>query len=158
MLDETGIRLDEVTRKYPRVFQTLGYDLMLDVDALNKPKVVSTFQLCINSILTLLFMKPGQYPSIPEIGLDIEQYLHDYSDRNGILKEIRDKLYDQCNVLNIVGITFDCQFDKTSYGKDALVITVTGTDRVAYGSEGNRAIIGISYDQLNKLYAKIGYV
>lgn len=62
MIDQKGIKLDEVSLRYPRTFQPLGYDAVLDVDEFTKPKVISSFQLCVNAILTLLFMKPGQYP------------------------------------------------------------------------------------------------
>ena len=80
MLDEVGITLQEVNKKYPSSIQVLGYDVCMDYDTAFKPKVISTFEMCINIIMTLLFMKPGQYPSIPDIGIDIESYLFEYSD------------------------------------------------------------------------------
>ena len=158
MIDQRGIQLSEVTAKYPRTFQPLGYDVLLDVDECNKPKVISTFQLCINTILTLLFMKKGQYPSIPDLGINIEQYLHDYSDDYRIPDKIKSELNDQCNRLQITGITYDCFFDKTSDGFDALVIDIKGTDRLAYGSDSSHVIIGIAYDKLNRLYVKQSYI
>lgn len=157
-LDEKGIKLSEVTQKYPRTFQTLGYDVLLDTDSMYKPKIISTFELCINSILTLLFMKPGQYPSIPELGIDIESYLHEYADDPTIPMIIRDKIFDQCNRIAITGIQLECFIEKLESGTNALVIKITGTDRLAYGSESNNVIIGISYDKLNRLYVKRSYV
>ena len=68
-LDEKGITLSEIRGKYPPSFQTLNYDILMDVDSMYKPKVISSFEMIINSILMLLFMKPGQYPSIPELGV-----------------------------------------------------------------------------------------
>ena len=59
--------------------------------------------MCINSILTLLFMKPGQYPSIPELGIDIESYLHEYSDDRTIPQKIKTMLNDQCNRIEVTG-------------------------------------------------------
>ena len=79
-LDTKGIWLDEVSGKYPENFQYLKYDVALDYDSMYKPKILSSFESGINIILTLLFMKPGQYPSIPELGIDIESYLFRYSD------------------------------------------------------------------------------
>lgn len=157
-LDEKGITLAEVATKYPRTFQTLGYDVLLDVDSFGKPKVISTFEMCVNSILLLLKMKPGQYPSIPELGLDVEQYLHEYSDDPKIISEIQNGLYDQCNRIQITGITFDVYFDRTSDGTNALVIRVEGTDTLAYGSTSTTVIIGITYDKLNRLYTRKVYV
>lgn len=157
-LDEKGIYLSEVKLKYPRPFQTLGYDVLLDTDSMYKPKVISSFEMCVNSILTLLVMKPGQYPSIPELGIDIEQYLHEYSDDPNIPQQVKVKLEDQLNRLTYVGIQVDCFFDKTSDGFDALVVQVTGDEKATYGLEKKRAIIGITYDQLNRLYVRKAFV
>jgi hypothetical protein len=153
-LDEQGIYLAEVSKRYPRTFQTLGYDVLLDTDSMYKPKVISTFEMCVNSILTLLFMKPGQYPSIPELGIDIESYLHEYSNDSSVPEKIKSALNEQCNRIQLTGITFECAFDKTDDGFDALVITISGTDTISYGSEGSTVIIGISYDKLNRLYVR----
>lgn len=157
MLDEKGITLDEVNAKFPKIFQSLGYDALLDIDAYNKPRIASSFELGVNAILTLLLMKPGQFPSIPELGIDIEQYLHEYADNKNLPKIIENKINDQCNRLQYTGMTVECFLDKTSDGFDALVIKITGTERMAKGSTGNVVYLGISYDKLNRLYAKRYY-
>lgn len=157
MLDPTGITLDEVNSRYPRVYQQLGYDAVLDVDNFNKPKVISSFELSINAILTLLFMKPGQFPSIPDLGIDIESYLHEYADDPKIPSEIESKLNDQCNRLQYTGLEFKCYIDQTRDGTNALVIKITGTERMAYGSKSNIVYVGISYDKLNRLYVRRQY-
>jgi len=156
-LDEKGIYLAEVNKKYPRTFQPLGYDVLMDTDSMYKPKVISTFEMCVNSILTLLFMKPGQYPSIPDLGIDIESYLHEYSDDPTIPAKIKNELSEQCNRIEITGIQIDCYFSKTNDGVDALVVEVKGTEKLGYGSEGHHILIGITYDKLNRLYAKKRY-
>ena len=158
MLDIRGITLAEVERRYPKNFQTIGYDTPLDVNALNKPLVISSFEMAINIILTLLMMKPGQYPSIPELGIDIESYLYEYADDETIPGKIKEALNDQCNRLNLTGITVDVSFDKSDPSTNALVIMITGTDRLTYGLDSNRVIIGITYDQLNRLYMKKYYI
>lgn len=149
-----GITLAEVDKRLPRSFQTLGYDVLLDYDATYKPKVISTFEMCVNIILTLLFMKPGQYPSIPELGINIEQYIHSYSDDKSIISKIKNALNDQCNHIQLTGLQFDCFFDRTEDGFDALVIKITGNERLTYGAKGDTVIIGISYDKLNRLYVR----
>ena len=153
-----GLSLDEIKYKFPPSFQTLGYDPLLDVDAMYKPKVASTFELCVNSILTLLMMKPGQYPSIPELGINIDSYLHEYADDPTIPAVIKDKLAEQCNMLNIAGVSIEVYFDKTVEGVDALVIEVSGTERTTYGAKGKKVIIGISYNKLKELYIQKAYV
>ena len=157
-LDEKGIYLAEVDKRYPRSFQTLGYDVLMDTDSTYKPKVISTFEMCVNAILTLLYMKPGQYPSIPELGIDIESYLHEYADDPNIPSEIKNKLTDQCNRIEVTGIQIDCYIEQTDDGTDALVVKVTGTDKLGYGSQSGNVIIGISYDKLNRLYVRKSYI
>lgn len=154
-LDEKGIYLAEVSNRYPRGFQPLGYDVLLDTDSMYKPKVISTFEMCVNAILTLLKMKPGQYPSIPELGIDIEQYLHDYSDDDTVPMTIEQKLREQLNRLDITTIKIDVFYDKTSDGYNALVVKVEGDERMTYGMESQNVLIGITYDQLNRLYTRI---
>lgn len=153
-LDEKGITLSEIRHKYPPDFQVLNYDVLMDSDSMYKPKVISSFDLIINSILTLLFMKPGQYPSIPELGIDIESYLHEYSDDKTIPMNIKNKLIDQCNRIDIIGVDIDIRFDKTSNNMDALVIEISGNEYISYGNESAHIIIGISYDKLNRLYIR----
>lgn len=157
-LDERGVRLAEVSNKYPKIFQTVGYDTLMDVDSTYKPKIISTFELCINSILTLLFMKPGQYPSIPELGIDIDSYLHEYADDPTIPMKIKSDLLDQCNRIQLTGMTIECYVEKLNTGYNALIVDIKGTDRLAYGSDSNHVIIGITYDKLNRLYAHKSFV
>lgn len=151
MLDKNGIYLDEVNKRYPRTFQTLGYDVLMDTDNMYKPKVISTFEMVVNSILTLLLMKPGQYPSIPTLGIDIESYLYEYSDDKSIPMNIKAKLLDQCNRLGITNVDIYIAADKMNDGTMGLFIRITGDERLSYGLPSPRAIIGITYSQLNKL-------
>lgn len=158
MLDTKGITLDEIKRKFPPKLQILNYDVALDYDSMYKPKVLSTFELGVNTILTLLFMKPGQFPSIPELGIDIESYLFEYADDKRIPTDIKNKLIDQCSYINIIGLNIDVRFDKTSEGTDALVIDIAGNEYISYGNESSHVIIGISYDKLNRLYIRKLYI
>jgi len=158
MLDEKGIYLEEVSRRYPQSFQPLGYDVALDVDSTYKPKVVSSFELAVNAVLTLLMMKPGQYPSIPELGMDISQYLFEYSDDKSLPGKLKAKLNEQCNRLDITGIEVSFVFDRLQDGTDVLVVQIMGNDRLCYGLQTNRVLIGISYDKLNQIYIRKKYL
>ena len=158
MLDPVGIKLSEIEYKYPKLVQNLGYDVLLDTDSLYKPKVIPTFQLCINSILTLLFMKPGQYPSIPELGIDVEQYMHEFSDDSSVPHTIREKLYQQLSMIQMTNITIEVSFDKLPNGTSALLIQVNGTEYNRDPKERlSPVIIGITYDHLNRLYSRVSY-
>ena len=50
------------------------------VNDFNETKVLSESQTLINNILMILFGKPGFYPSIPWLGMDIYQYLYSFED------------------------------------------------------------------------------
>lgn len=157
MLDTKGIYLKEVNKKYPKTCQPLGYDVLLDTDSMYKPEVISSFEMTVNSIITLLLMKPGQYPSIPELGIDIESYLFEYSDDNTILQTLQEKLRDQMNRLDVSGVDVNFYSDYTSDGNPALIVVITGNDIVCYGSRSNRVIVGITYSKLNEIYIKKVY-
>lgn len=43
-------------------------------DDFRKPKVLKGYEAVIQSILVVLFGKPGCFPSIPELGMNIQQY------------------------------------------------------------------------------------
>ena len=155
MLDPQGITLAEVDKRYPKIFQTIGYDFALDYDSTYKPKVLSSFETAVNIVLTLLMMKPGQYPSIPELGINIDQYLHEYSDVKSITNDIRNKIYDQCNRLMLMpNFDIQCSIERMSNGTDALVVQITGDERLGYGNKSDKVVLGITYDDLNNLYAK----
>lgn len=152
MLDTRGITLAEIQNRYPPQVQLLGYDVLLDVDEFHKPKLITSFQMCINIILTLLIMKPGQYPSIPELGVDIEQYLMEYSDDETIPTKVTNAIYDQCNKISLTGITVHTFFSKINPSKHELCVEIKGTDFITFNEPEQTAIIGISYDKLNRLY------
>lgn len=158
MLDIKGISLAEVEKRYPRSFQILGYDTPLDVNTLGKPLVIPTFEMMINVVLTLLMMKPGQYPSVPDLGIDIESYLWEYSDDPSLPGKIEAKIKEQCSKLQISGVEVKVSMDRTNVDENALVVAITGTDRATYGSDHNQVIIGITYNKLKELYIKKYYI
>lgn len=156
-LDDRGVYLSEVKTKYPREFQTLGYDVLFDTDEMYKPKVISTFEMCVNAILTLLKMKPGQYPSIPELGIDVEQYLHEYSDDPKIALTIQRQLSEQLAALDYIGINIQVFNDKFADGQSALIVKITGTETLTYHMKIEDVVIGITYDKLGQMYTRVKY-
>lgn len=152
MIDVKGITLAEINHKYPQATQILGYDTLLDVDSFHKPKMISTFEMCVNTILTLLMMKPGQYPSIPDLGIYVEQYLFEYADDESIPSKITNEIYDQCNRLQLAGVEVRCYFNKLNPSRPELVVEIHGTEYVTYNNDASTAIFGISLDKLNRLH------
>lgn len=50
------------------------------LDNFEKTRILSESQTIVNNFLTLLYGKPGFYPSVPTLGLDISQYLYNFTD------------------------------------------------------------------------------
>lgn len=157
MLDIKGITLEEVANKFNVSRQTLGFDTCLDVDSACKPRILSTFELVVNSIIGLLIMKPGQYPSIPDLGIDIEQYLFEYSDDPKIPLIIQSSLEDQCNRLGWSGVSTYVTVDEDQ-GIPVIVVQISGFEYYTAKTVKRNAIIGITHDKLNKLYVNKKYM
>ena len=70
-------------------------DPVYGVNNFNETKVLTEEETLVNNILMILFGKPGFYPSIPWLGMDIQQYLYKFEDEIDDLK-IKSKLASQC--------------------------------------------------------------
>lgn len=58
----------------------MAVDPIFGVDNFNNPAVLQEDETLVNNILTVLFGKPGFYPSIPALGMDVTQYLYSFRD------------------------------------------------------------------------------
>lgn len=65
------------------------------VNDYQKPKYLSERESKIFDILMVLFGKPGFYPSIPTLGMNIQQYLYMFEDEVSA-EAIKSKLVEQC--------------------------------------------------------------
>jgi len=70
-------------------------DPVYGVNNFNQTKVLSESETLINNILMILFGKPGFYPSIPSLGMDIEGYLYMFEDEIDPV-QIKAQLASQC--------------------------------------------------------------
>lgn len=70
-------------------------DPTFGVNDFDLPKVLSTTETYARNVLLLLFGKPGFYPSIPTLGMDIQQYLYMFVDDINT-DSIKTKLATQC--------------------------------------------------------------
>lgn len=75
---------------------TQGQDPTYGTNNYNLPKVLSVTESYARNILTLLFGRPGFYPTIPELGMNIQQYLYKFEDEIDC-DEIKTKLAEQCH-------------------------------------------------------------
>lgn len=61
-----------------------------------KPKMLTENQTLANNFLMLLLGKPGFFPSLPMIGIDIGQYLYKFVDDINV-DELKSKIAIQCS-------------------------------------------------------------
>lgn len=76
----------------------MAVDPVFGVNVFNETKVLTESQTLISNVLMILLNKPGFYPSIPWLGMDVAQYLYTFSDEIDELK-IKAKLAAQCSEL-----------------------------------------------------------
>ena len=68
-------------------------DPTFSVNNFNKLKNLSRVQTTVSNMLMLLYGKPGFFPSIPSIGMDIKRYLYMFSDEINT-NEIKNELIE----------------------------------------------------------------
>lgn len=117
------------------------------VNNYNKPKVLTELESYVNDVLMLLFGKPGFYPSIPTIGMDIKQYLYMFEDDINT-EEIKTKLATQCNEFLPELSTGEFDVFKTVYNERSMLIfklpIVSDTNK-------NSAALGITTNEKGEL-------
>ena len=92
-------------------------------DNFSKPEIKGEKETIARIILNLLFLRPGNYPSQPHLGINIREYLYRTEDEVDI-DELKNKLYMQCKELlpNIVSSDAKAFITTTEKGVDMLVI------------------------------------
>lgn len=135
----------------------IGYDTTFELNEFGKPRIRSELEVVKNTILFLLFCKPGQYPSLPHIGLDIQSLLYSFYDEIDT-DAIKNDLITQCEALGVCIKQGIVDIKKTIYkGQPSMFIHIEGFDNVSAryvqnsGSSSNKYMIGITFDELNKM-------
>lgn len=138
----------------------LGYDVAFGLDDFGKPLLKSEAALMKNVILFVLFSRPGQYPSLPNIGLDIQSLLYSFYDEidNNDLKA---KIIAQCTALGTYFDSNNIIVRKIIYrNKPSLMIHIEGTDTTlptgyTVKSDTEKYQIGITFDELDQMIYNI---
>lgn len=140
---------------------SVGYDATFELSEFDEPRIRSEIETIRNVLLFVLFSKPGSYPSIPTIGLDIENKLYSYYDEIDE-DQLRTQLTEQCEMLGSYISSGNIAIKKLKYhGQPSLIIHIEGTesfpDKYKSDKVGNskKYLIGITYDELNKLIYNI---
>lgn len=139
----------------------LGYDLTFELNEFHQPRIRSEIELIKNIILFILFSKPGQYPSLPTIGLNIEDKLYSHYDEIDE-DELKNDLIEQCNVLSDAFNSSMIGIKKYIYqNHPSLIIHIQGIETFPSNymkdqrTNVNKYLIGITFDELNKIICDI---
>ena len=138
---------------------TIGYDTTFELDKFSKPRVRSQAEIIKNVVMYILFSKPGQYPDLPMIGLDIESKLYSFYDEINE-EELKMDIINQCSALEIFFDSNFINFRKVMYrNKPSLLIHIETTYEDSHvhrytndaDSIPNRFRIGITLDELDRM-------
>lgn len=112
----------------------------------NEPKVLSPMESYVNDILMILFGKPGFYPSLPTIGMNIQKYFFMFIDDINT-EEIKSELVSQCSDFFPSVRNGDFEIEKTEYkGRPLLLFILPTIDDVKIHS----VTIGVTTDEYGK--------
>ncbi len=136
---------------------SIGFDTTFELNEFNEPKIRSEIELVRNVVVFVLMSKPGQYPSLPWIGLDIKSKLGEFFDELDV-EALKTECIDQCAALGVYFNTGIIQFKKIIYHKQpSLLINIAGTETYPAGyksdvvGDSTQYLIGITLSELNKL-------
>lgn len=139
----------------------IGYDTTFELSEFSEPRIRSEIETIKDVILFILFSKPGQYPSLPQIGLNIESMLYSFYDELDVA-DLKNQIIEQCNALGAYINGGSILIQKTRYkNKPSLIIHIEGSETFpsSYKSDRidatNRYLIGITYDDINKMIYNI---
>jgi hypothetical protein len=101
----------------------MAVDPTYGVNNFNKAKVLTEAETYVNNILAILFGKPGFYPSIPNLGMDIQQELYKFEDEINT-DQIKAQLASQCQ--DFLPIIKDGTMDvlTTTYNNNTMLLFV----------------------------------
>ena len=117
------------------------------VNNYNKPKVLTELESYVNDVLMILFGKPGFYPSIPTLGMDIKQYLYMFEDEVNP-EEIKVTLAEQCREFLPELQTGSFDVIKSNYNGNTLLIFKLP---IINDTNQNSAAIGITTNEKGEL-------
>ena len=139
----------------------IGYDTTFELNEFGKPRIRSEIEVVKNTILFILFCKPGQYPSLPHIGLDIQSLLYSYYDELNT-DDLKNELATQCEALGVCFKQGLVDIKKIMYNKQpSLFIHIEGEESYPSGymkdisGTSNKYMIGITFDELNRMIYNI---
>lgn len=100
-----------------------GVEPCFGINAFNKPKYKNETETLASSILNLLLGKPGYFPSMPNLGIHIQDLIYQFWDEidENVIKA---KIVAQCSAFSEYIDTGELDVIKSTYNGDPLLLVV----------------------------------
>lgn len=98
-------------------------EIQFGLDNFQKPKVLDTKDSLAQLVVNLFLMRPGNMPSLPEAGIDINSYLYK-KEADIDIEALKRKIYNQCSELFSYIQIGDVNVAITDYKGDSLLVVV----------------------------------
>lgn len=118
------------------------------LDDFQRPKVLKDWDALATVILLILFGKPGFYPSIPNLGMNIQQYANTRIDEIDT-DQLKLQLAYQCSLLKDDIVDGGISFDKVLIDNKMMFAIKIPIYRE---KKSNELIIGVQIDQEGSKY------
>lgn len=113
---------------------------LFGVNNFNEPKIITGNNVLAMTILLILFGKPGCYPSLPSLGMYIQQYLYSMYDEINV-DAIKATLVTQCSMLsNAINTDVIEVFKTINNGNPLLVIKIP----IVSSSDTDTLVLGVT--------------
>ena len=114
----------------------------------NAPNMMKDNDVLVNMLLMICFGKPGCYPYLPQLGLNLQRYFYDYEDAIDV-RSIKSKIAVQCSLLTdlISSGDIDVKCVRDEDNKPTLLIVAPTTDQVS----NNILVVGITTGASNNV-------
>lgn len=139
----------------------VGYDTTFELNEFGQPRIRSEIEMIKDVLLFVLFAKPGQYPSLPMIGIDIQSMLYSFYDEINCA-DLQNQIIEQCAALGTFFSDGTIAIRKTIYrGHPSLLINIQGQESYPSGylkdsiGNANQYMIGITFDDFNNMVFNI---
>ena len=129
------------------------YEPAFGLDKFRKPLVYEDWEVVAQAIIIVLFGRPGFYPSIPQLGIHIQDYMNERLDMIDT-DELRGKLMYQLSIISDLIQTDDIKIvtkKLVGYNSPALIIFIP----IYKGEDKNN--IAVSIVQSSKDSVKYNY-
>lgn len=131
-----------------------GLDATFDINNYSSPKLISQTELAKNIIMFILYSKPGAYPSLPQIGLNIDKYLYeDYETLK--VDTIQQQLVEQCSFLEEFFANGSIKLKKIIENNKPTIKIEVNYEPLNEERPTNSYNLGITYDELTEMISDL---